>query len=321
MSRKYSSSDRADLTPNPGLCLQLYCFVRTPAHGPRPLSKLQVSPPPCPAIGPVQWAASGYGRTDDKREPRACPWERPDAIVVLVRIFFFPRAGKISGVIFAIRSMGLCLSKLSPPTPGCLLRSERRVFALLGKATPSGLAVFGREDVSRSWALTAEFGCLRLERLTGEEEVTGQQLFLPLPADYDYGIAGPDRSPQATRAVFGLLAAELEQVVSALRRGSFPVLGFSSRDLRCSLTGCIIPGYWPHVVTSNMALNGNVVSLEAFVRLIVASLPQGRLRTCFPDLQPVFQHMIRLAVAHRRGIPYSREMLELAPVPAPAKSA
>ena len=73
------------------------------------------------------------------------------------------------------------------------------------------------------------------------------------------------------------------------------MLGFSQRDQRCSLTCCIIPGYWPHVVTSNMALHGNVVSLEAFVRVMVASLPQARLSTRFPDLQPVFEQMMRLA--------------------------
>jgi len=115
--------------------------------------------------------------------------------------------------------------------------------------------------------------------------------------------------------VFGLLASELEQLVSVLRRGGFPVLGFSQQDLRCSLTCCVIPGYWPHVVTSNMALHGNVVSLEAFVRVMVASLPQARLSARFPDLQPVFEWMMRVVVKRRRGIPYSREMLEAAPGP------
>ena len=175
------------------------------------------------------------------------------------------------------------------------------------------MAAFSREDLSRGWALTAELGCLRLERLGGDEEVTGQQVFLPLPADYDYGITGPDKTPELTRAIFGLLVSELEQLVSVLRRGGFPVLGFSQRDLRCSLTCCIIPGYWPHLVTSNMALHGNVVSLEAFVRVLVASLPQARLSARFPELQPVFEQMMRLVVRPRRGIPYSREMLELAP--------
>jgi len=201
--------------------------------------------------------------------------------------------------------------------PGCLLRKGPRVFALLGKATPLGLAAFNREDVASSWALTAEFGCLRLERLSGDEEVTGQQLFLPLPSDYNYGIAGLDKSPEMTRAVFGLLPAELEQMVSVLRRGSFPVLGFSQRDLRCSLTCCTIPGYWPHVVISNMALHGNVVSLETFVRLMVASLPQARLSVRFPDLLPVLQRMMRVVAKCRRGIPYNREMLEMAPGPVP----
>jgi hypothetical protein len=211
--------------------------------------------------------------------------------------------------------MSFCLSKLSTPIPGCLLRKGPRVFALLGKATPFGLAAFGREDLSRSWALTAEFGCLRLERLSGDEEVSGEQVFLPLPADYDYGITGFENSPDTTRAVFGLLASELEQLVSVLRRGGFPVLGFSQQDLQCSLSCCIIPGYWPHVVTSNMALHGNVVSLEAFVRLLVASLPQARLTTRFPGLLPVFERMMRVVVKQRRGIPYSQEMLKLAPAP------
>jgi hypothetical protein len=215
--------------------------------------------------------------------------------------------------------MALCLSKLSIPMPGCLLRKGQRVFALLGKATPLGLAAFGREDVSRSWALTAEYGCLRLERLSGDEEVTGEQVFLPLPADYNYGITGPDKTTEMTRAVFGLLAPELEQLVSALRHGSFPVLGFSQRDLRCSLTCCVIPGCWPHVVTSNMARHGNVVSLEAFVRVMAASLSQGHLARRFPDMQPVFDQLLRLVLARRHGIPYCKELLDLAPGPAPEK--
>jgi hypothetical protein len=217
--------------------------------------------------------------------------------------------------------MAFCLSQLSSPIPGCLLRKGPRVFALLGKPTPQGLAAFGREDLSHSWALTAEFGCLRLERLAGDEEVTGEQVFLPLPSDYNYGVTGVDKSSESARAVFGLLASELEQLVTHLRRGSFPLLGFSQRDQRCSLTCCTIPGYWPHVVTSNMALHGNVVSLEAFVRVMVASLPQARLSSRFPELQPVFQEMMRLVVRPRRGIPYSQEMIELAPGPALAKAA
>jgi len=216
--------------------------------------------------------------------------------------------------------MAFCLSKLSTPIPGCLLRKGPRVFALLGKATPLGLAAFGREDLSRSWALTAELGCLRLERLSGDEELTGEQVFLPLPADYNYGITGHEKSPDTTRAVFGLLASELEELVNVLRRGGFPVLGFSQRDLQCSLSCCIIPGYWPHIVTSNMALHGNVVSLEAFVRLLVASLPQARLAARYPDLLPVFERMMKVVVKQRRGIPYSKEMLKLAPTPVAANA-
>jgi hypothetical protein len=209
--------------------------------------------------------------------------------------------------------MALCLSKLTTPMPGCLLRKGQRVFALLGKATPLGLTAFSREDVSRSWALTAEFGSLRLERLSGEEEVTGEQVYLPLPSDYDYGITGPNKSSEMTRSIFGLQASELEQLISVMRRGGFPVLGFSQSDLRCSLTCSIIPGYWPHVVISHMALHGNIVSLEAFVRVMVASLPQARFNARFPDLQPVFKQMMRLVVKPRRGLPFCPEMLELSP--------
>jgi hypothetical protein len=46
--------------------------------------------------------------------------------------------------------------------------------------------------------------------------------------------------------------------------------------------------------------------------VLVASLPQARLSARFPELQPVFEQMMRLVVRPRRGIPYSREMLELA---------
>ena len=217
--------------------------------------------------------------------------------------------------------MALCLNKLTTPMPGCLLRKGPRLFALLGKAMPLGLAAFNPEDVSRYWAVTAEFGCLRLERLSGDEEVTGQRLFLPQSSEYGYGITGPDKSAETTRAIFGLLSSELEQLVSVLRRGSFPFLGFSERDQRCSLTCCIVPGYWPHVVISNMALHGNVISLEVFVRMMVASLPQARLSVRFPDLIPVFQRMMRLIVTPRRGLPYTREMLALAPGTVPAGAA
>jgi hypothetical protein len=212
--------------------------------------------------------------------------------------------------------MAVCLNKLSAAAQGCLLRNGPRVFALLGKATPSGLAPFTRRDVSGSWALTAEFGCLRLERLSGDEEVTGAQVFLPVPSCYDYGVTGAHGSPELARAVFGVVPSELEQLVSALRRGSFPVLGFSLSDLRCSISSGIIPGYWPHVVLSNMALHGNVVSLETFMRVMVASLPQGRLSARFPALQPVFKQMMRVAIAQRRGLAYTKETLALAPTPA-----
>jgi hypothetical protein len=213
-------------------------------------------------------------------------------------------------------NMALTLNMMTTPVQWCVLRKGRRIFALLGKATPAGLTCFGREDLANSWALTTEFGCLRLERLSGDEELTGDQLFLPTPLSYQYGISGPNESPEVTRVIYGILPDELEQLVDVMRRGSFPMLGFSLSDLKCSITSCVIPGCWPHVVTSNLALYGNVVSLETFVRVLVSSLPQGQLSVRFPALQPVFKQMMRLMVWQRRGIPYSKEMLEMAPSPA-----
>ncbi len=209
--------------------------------------------------------------------------------------------------------MTQCLNMLNTSAQWSVLRQGSRVFGLLGKATPFGLSSFTRHDVARAWALTAEFGCLRLERLTGEEEVTTDQLILPTPFSYEYGIDGMSGSADLTRAIFGLLPEELEQLVSVLRRGSFPVLGFSQVDLRCSISGCTIPGYWPHIVVSNLALYGNVVSLETFVRIVVSSLPQGHLAARFPALQEVLKQMMKLMATQRRGVLYSREMLELMP--------
>jgi hypothetical protein len=214
-----------------------------------------------------------------------------------------------------IENMALCLNSLSAPVEGCVVRNGSRVFALLGKVTPFGLDSFARHDVSRHWALTAEFGCLRLERLAGDEELTGDRLLLPTSLSYSYGIVGGRGSAEVARAVFGLLPAELELLVTVLRRDSFPMLGFSYTDLKCSLSSCIIPGCWPHVVTSNLALYGNLLSLETFIRVVVSSLPLGRLSVRFPSLQPVFKHLMRLLVVQRRGVPYTKEMLQLAPAP------
>jgi hypothetical protein len=211
--------------------------------------------------------------------------------------------------------MALYLNMLSSRVEGCLLRKGPRTFGLLGKVTSCGLDPFGREDISRHWGLTAEFGCLRLERLAGDEEFTGHRLLLPTSQAYSYGVTGGRGAAEMARSVFGLLPAELEQLVTVLRKGSFPMLGFSYTDLKCGLTSCIIPGCWPHVVTSNLSLYGNVLSLETFVRVIVSSLPQGHLGARYPSLQPVLKHLMRLMVARRRGVPYTREMLELAPAP------
>lgn len=209
--------------------------------------------------------------------------------------------------------MAHTLNMLSTPVEMALMRKGTRVFALLGKATSTGLEGFGREDVARSWAVTSEYGCLRLERLSGDEEVTGLDLFLPTPFTYNYGITGSGEAPELTRAVFGLLPAELEQLASVLRQGSFPVLGYSLGNTKCSISSCIIPGSWPHLVVSNLALYGNVVSVETIVRILVSSLPQGHLATRFPALQTVTKQMMKLSIARPRGIPYNAEVLHLAP--------
>lgn len=207
----------------------------------------------------------------------------------------------------------LTLNMLSAPLARCLMRKGPRVFGLLGKATPAGLAAFGSEDVLHSWAVTAEHGCLRLERMSGDEEVTGLELQLPSAMSYEYGIAGAIHSPALTRAVFGLLPSELEDAVNILRRGNFPVLSFSRVSARCSLSGTIIPGCWPHVVISDQALYGNILNVESFVRLLVSSLPQGRLAVRYPALQPLLRQMMTLMIAQRRGLPYSSEFLNFSP--------
>ncbi len=205
------------------------------------------------------------------------------------------------------------LNTLTTSLEGGIVRKGTRVFAVLGKATPTGITAFRREDIGRSWAVTAEYGCLRLERLSGDEEVTGLEVFITTPFSYEYGISGLPSAADLTRSVFGLLPSELESIVTTLRRGSFPVLGYSPGDTKCSVNGSIIPGCWPHVVISNLSLYGNVVSVEGFMRVLVASMPQGQITARFPTLQPLVKHLLRLMVVQRRGLPYCREVLELSP--------
>src|SRR6266496_4938715 len=112
--------------------------------------------------------------------------------------------------------MGLCLNRLSRTLQASLLRKENRLFGLLGKVTPQGLVSFQAEDICRAWVLTAEFGCLRLEQLSGEEELTANDLFLPAPSGYEYGVTGGDDALEITRTVFGLLPAELDRLLSTL---------------------------------------------------------------------------------------------------------
>ena len=211
--------------------------------------------------------------------------------------------------------MALSLKTLGTPIGWGLLRKGPRTFGLLGKATPSGLAPFGRADLDQSWAVTAEWGCLRLERLTGEEEVTGGLLVMPTPVSYDYGITGLPRAPEMVRTVFGLLPGEMDQLATALRRGAFPMLGFSRSDLRCSICSGVIPAFWPHLLLSNTPLYGNVICLESFARILVSSLAHVPIGDRVSGLQPVLHPLMKLTVAHRRGVPYTKGMLDLAPTP------
>jgi hypothetical protein len=59
-----------------------------------------------------------------------------------------------------------------------------------------------------------------------------------------------------------------------------------------------------------------VLSVEGFVRLLVASLPHGRLAARFPALQPMLKQMMTLMIVHRSGLPYTNEVLNLAPAEA-----
>jgi hypothetical protein len=205
------------------------------------------------------------------------------------------------------------LNTISSAVEWRLMQKGSRLFALLGKATPAGITAFGREDIGRSWAVTAEFGCIRLEKLYGDEDVTGLELFLPTPFSYEYGITGISGATELTRAIFGLLPSELEELVSVLRRGSFPVLGLSGNDIECSITSCIIPRGWPHLVVSNLPMYGNIVSFEAFVRIVVSSLPNGQLGIRFPGLVEVAKEILKLMGSDRPGIPYHKEMVDVAP--------
>src|SRR3954471_13590776 len=106
------------------------------------------------------------------------------------------------------------IATTSIPQELCVLQKGARLFALLGKATPFGITAFRREDLGYSWAATAEFGCIRLERLTGDEEVTGLKLALPTSVSYEYGVMSVGGAEDMSRLIFGLLPAEMEELVN-----------------------------------------------------------------------------------------------------------
>jgi hypothetical protein len=209
--------------------------------------------------------------------------------------------------------MALRLNMLSTALEGRVLQKGGRVFGLLGKATGAGVTSFSPEDIGRSWAVTAEFGCIRLERLSGDEEVTGLELFLPSAYSYDYGLTGTSQAGELSRMIFGLLPCEMGELMTALRSGSFPVLGFSDKDLKCCISSCVIPARWPHMVVSNQPICGNVVSVETFIRVLVSSLPHGQLTARLPHLRDVAHELLQLMGVQRPGIPYYRELLQVAP--------
>jgi hypothetical protein len=66
-------------------------------------------------------------------------------------------------------------------------------------------------------------------------------------------------------------------------------------------------------VVSNAPQYGNVVSLEAFVRVLVSSLPHGRLDARLPNLQSVALQILKLMGSERPGVPFYSDLLTLAP--------
>jgi hypothetical protein len=50
------------------------------------------------------------------------------------------------------------------------------------------------------------------------------------------------------------------------------------------------------------------------MRIVVSSLSQSKLAMRFPALQPVFRRTMQLMAAQRKGIPFTRETLALAPM-------
>ena len=53
--------------------------------------------------------------------------------------------------------------------------------------------------------------------------------------------------------------------------------------------------------------------LSPFMRIVLTSLPHGRLLLRVPSLHPVFQEMVKLLLVSRRGLPYTKDVSELAP--------
>ncbi len=211
-------------------------------------------------------------------------------------------------------SFGESLDMISSPIERCVIRKGSRVIGLLGRATTTGIVPFAPADVGVGWAVTAEHGTLRLEQLSGDEESTGLELFLPTAFSRDYGIAGAFAAPTLTRAVFGMLPAELDEMLAVLRQGNFPQMALSRLPLRCAISSAIIPSGWPHVLVSNQPLYGNVICLESFIRILVSSLPEGKLATRFPSLFPTLKRLMTLAVSKRAGAPYLPEVLKCAPL-------
>jgi len=202
---------------------------------------------------------------------------------------------------------------IASPIERCVMRKGARVFGLLGRATPTGIVPFGPNDFAVGWAVTAEHGTLRLEQLSGDEEPTGLELFLPTTFSRDFGIAGAFAAPTLTRTVFGILPAELDEMVAILRQGNYPQMGLARTPLRCAICSGVIPAGWPHVLVSNQPLYGNVVCLESFIRILVSSVPEGHLARRFPSLLPTLKKLMTLVLTRRPGVPYLPEMLKYVP--------
>lgn len=192
------------------------------------------------------------------------------------------------------------ICELATPVMSVLLEHMGRSFGLLGGITATGLT---KVCSSTGWVLTAEYGFLRIEQLSGNEKVLRSLLLTN-----DSFSAGEQC---VTRSVFGLLPDEWALLLAVLNKGNLPRMDYGPQEEICALTKCIIPRGWPRLVVSNGAFGLGNISLEAFIRTLGASPSIWFLARKHPVLKRVVQVIIRMCLAHRKGLPYHREVVRL----------